>query len=489
MNEQVLTPQSSRTADPGGGEELHLKGKIGTIELMLTVLAFSAPLTVVAAFAVFVLGYNRSAPVAFAVAIVLLLLFAVGYTTMTRYLPNPGAFYAYITAGIGRFPGLGSSFLAMFGYVTMGVGTVCFFGVIASDLVDVTFGGPKITWWIYSLVCVAVAGGLGYFRVDLSAKVLSVVMGCEVLIVLLFNGAVLVKNGPEGRSFEPFSLGIFASDEVGLAVLFAATCFLGFEATAIFREETKNPDKTIPRATYGAVLFIGVFYLVSVWTLILAYGPSKAQGVAHEHYDGMFSTAAGQYLGAWATDVIRVLLCSSIFACLLAVQNILSRYVFSLGVDHVLPSRLGKVHPTHRSPYVAALTVMVVMLLVVAGVAVMGADPNIVYAALAGTGGFAVLVLMFLTGISAFVFFWRRKDIERKPFHMFVAPALSVISLGIVLYLSMSNFTTVTGGSQGEAWALQISLWSTFAIGLLLAAYYRVYKPDIYQRIGRQKVG
>jgi amino acid transporter len=112
-----------------------------------------------------------------------------------------------------------------------------------------------------------------------------------------------------------------------------------------------------------------------------------------------------------------------------------------------------------------------------------------VYAALAGTGGFAVLVLMFLTGISAFVFFWRRKDIERKPFHMFVAPALSVISLGIVLYLSMSNFTTVTGGSQGEAWALQISLWSTFAIGLLLAAYYRVYKPDIYQRIGRQKVG
>ena len=110
-----------------------LQGRIGVVELMLTVLAFSAPLTVVAAFAVFVLSYNSSAPIAFAVAVALLMLFAVGYTTMTKYLPNPGAFYAYITAGLGRHLGLGSSFLAMFGYVAMGVGTVAFFGTVASS--------------------------------------------------------------------------------------------------------------------------------------------------------------------------------------------------------------------------------------------------------------------------------------------------------------------------------------------------------------------
>ncbi|WP_396910563.1 APC family permease [Mycolicibacterium sp.] len=493
MTDQVnipppLTAPVVQTSADGAARKL--QGRIGVVELMLTVLAFSAPLTVVAAFAVFVLSYNRSAPIAFAVAIVLLLLFAVGYTTMTRYLPNPGAFYAYITAGLGRHAGLGSSFLAMFGYVTMAVGTVAFFGTIASSLVSDTFYGPDIPWYVYSLLCVTVTGVLGYFRIDLSAKVLSVVMGCEILIVLIFNVAVMANGGPEGRSLEPFSLGGFAADDVGLAVLFAATCFLGFEATAIFREETKDPDKTVPRATYGAVLFIGVFYLVSIWLLIVAYGPSQAQTVAVDDYAGMFPNAVTLYVGPWATDVVRVLLCSSIFACLLSVQNILSRYTYSLGVDNVLPDPLGRVHPKHGSPYISSVAVTAVLLVVLGGVAIAGADPGVVYASLAGTGGFAVLVLMFLTGVSALVFFWKRPDIaDRRVFHMFIAPLLSAISMATVLYLAITNFTHMTGGSTMQAIALQITLWATFIIGIAMAAVYKVRRPETYRRIGRQRVG
>lgn len=493
MTDQANAPQAlapPAASSPDGEAPRSLQGKIGVVELMLTVLAFSAPLTVVAAFAVFVLTYNSSAPIAFAVAIVLLLLFSVGYTTMTRYLPNPGAFYAYITAGLGRHAGLGSSFLAMFGYVTMAVGTVAFFGTIASSLVSETFYGPSIPWWVYAVLCVVTTGVLGYFRIDLSAKVLSVVMGCEILIVLIFNAAVLVEGGPEGRSLQPFSLGDFSSGDVGLAILFAATCFLGFEATAIFREETKNPDKTVPRATYGAVLFIGVFYLVSIWLLIVAYGPSQAQTVAINDYATMFPNAVHTYVGAWATDVVRVLLCSSIFACLLSVQNILARYTYSLGVDRVLPGTLGRVHPKHGSPHISSVTVTVVLLLVLGGAVVMKADPGHMYSSLAGTGGFAVLVLMFLTGVSALVFFRKRTDItERRIFHMFIAPLLSAISMGTVLYLAITNFTSMTGGSTTQAWALQLALWSTFVAGVVLAAVYRARRPATFLRIGRQKVG
>lgn len=493
MTEQanVPPPLTTPVLTPAGEEAPRtLQGKIGVLELMLTVLAFSAPLTVVAAFAVFVLTYNSSAPIAFAVAIVLLLLFSVGYTTMTRYLPNPGAFYAYITAGLGRHLGLGSSFLAMFGYVAMAVGTVAFFGTIATSLVSETFYGPSIPWYVYSLLCVAVVGFLGYFRIDLSVKVLSVVMGLEILIVVIFNAAVFINGGPEGRSLEPFSVGGFASGEIGLAVLFAATCFLGFEATAIFREETKNPDKTVPRATYGAVLFIGIFYLLSIWLLIVAYGPSQAQNVAIEDYSGMFPNAVTLYVGAWATDVVRVLLCSSIFACLLSVQNILSRYTYSLGVDRVLPGALGRVHPKHGSPYLSSVTVSCVLVMVLGGLALAGSDPLVLYASLAGTGGFAVLVLMFLTGVSALVFFRKRTDItERRVFHMFIAPLLSAISMATVLYLAMTHFTSMTGGSMTQAILLQVAVWTTFAIGVVMAAVYRIRRPETYARIGRQNMG
>lgn len=487
ISPRLTTPVSTPSGDEASQK---LQGKIGVLELMLTVLAFSAPLTVVAAFAVFVLTYNSSAPIAFAIAVVLLLLFSVGYTTMTRYLPNPGAFYAYITAGLGRHMGLGSSFLAMFGYVAMALGTVAFFGTIATTLVSDTFYGPSIPWYIYSLLCVAIVGVLGYFRIDLSAKVLSVVMGFEILIVVIFNAAVLFNGGPEGRSLEPFSVTGFASGEIGLAVLFAATCFLGFEATAIFREETKNPDKTVPRATYGAVLFIGIFYLVSIWLLIVAYGPSQAQNVALEDYAGMFPNAVTSYVGVWATDTVRVLLCSSIFACLLSVQNILSRYSYSLGVDHVLPGALGRVHPEHGSPYVSSIAVSGVLLAVLGCLAAAGADPLALYSSLAGTGGFAVLVLMFLTGVSALVFFRKRTDItDRRVFQMFIAPMLSAVSMATVLYLAIANFTSMTGGSTTQAILLQVVLWSTFVLGIVLAAVYRVRRPATYLRIGRQRVG
>lgn len=493
MTDQASVPQSAPPS--AGAPEVQapprtLQGRIGVIELMLTVLAFSAPLTVVAAFAVYVLSYNSSAPVVFALAIVLLMLFAVGYTTMTRYLPNPGAFYAYITAGLGRHLGLGSSLLAMFGYIAMGVGTVSFFGTVASDLVADTFGGPSVPWYWYSLLCVLTVGTLGYFRIDLSAKVLSVVMGLEIAIVVVFNFAVLRDGGPEGRSLEPFSFGGFTSGEIGLAVLFAATCFLGFEATAIFREETKDPDKTVPRATYGAVLFIGIFYLVSIWVLIIAYGPSLAQSVAIDDPIGMFPDAVTVYVGELATDVVRVLLCTSIFACLLSVQNILSRYAFSLGVDGVLPRRLGRVHPKHGSPYFSSLVITAIITAVLTGFAVAGADPAFIYACLSGTGGFAVLVLMFLTGVSAVVFFSKKSDLEdRNLFTMFIAPTLSAVSMAVVLYLAITNFTHMTGGSFTQAVMLQIALWATFGVGVVLAAVYRALRPDTYARIGRQKVG
>jgi len=66
---------------------------MGTVQLVLTVLAFSAPLTVVIAWIPFLVIYNGvGAPTSFVVAALLLLVFAVGFTTMTRYIPNPGAF-------------------------------------------------------------------------------------------------------------------------------------------------------------------------------------------------------------------------------------------------------------------------------------------------------------------------------------------------------------------------------------------------------------
>lgn len=488
LSSTEVPPPIGTDTRPSVSGASHLKGKIGVVELVLTVLAFSAPIVVVSAFIPLVIGYGGSAaPMAFVVAMVLLLLFAVGFTTATRYLPNPGAFYAYITAGLGRTVGLGSSFLAIAGYFLMAVGTYAFFGIASKAVVEPIFHGPELPWQLYSFACLALVGTFGYFRIDLSAKVLSVAMIAECLMVAIFDAGVLIKGGPEGRSFAFMDFGGISAGSLGVAVLFAATCFLGFEATAIFREETKDPRRTVTRATYAAVTFIGLFYIVAAWLIIAAYGAKDATELAATDPTGMFPSAVQHFVGVWASDVVSVLVMTSAFAAVLAVQNIMSRYCYSLGVDSVLPSVLGRVHPTHGSPYVSSLTVT--GLLAVAVLLVSGRDPAVTYGQLCGTGGFAVLVLMFLTGIAVVVFFRQRPHInDSTPWHTVVAPLLGTAAFGVVLYLAVTNFTTMTGGSMTVAVILQLVVWSVFLAGIVLARIYRSRRPNTYTKIGRQQI-
>ncbi|MEY9534635.1 APC family permease [Sinorhizobium fredii] len=480
---------SIQTATISPVETPQLKGQMGPIALALTVVAFAAPLASVVGVLPLVIQFGGAgAPIAFAAAMAMLILFSVGYTAMSRYLPNPGAFYAYISAGLGQTFGLAASFMAVLGYLMIGLGITIFFGIVAGDLVTNTLHGPVLSWWIYSLLLVVAVGILGYLRIDLSAKVLSVVMVLEIGIVLIFDFIVGRQGGPEGISFASFHWGALDSSVIGICVLFAVITFLGFEATAIFREESRDPRKTIPRATYLGVCFIGVFYVLTTWLLIIAYGVTQAQAVATSDPTGMFTSAMVNYAGGWAGDAISILVVSSAFAAVLSCQNIIARYCHSLGIDEALPSFLGRVHPRHGSPYVAS---MVLTGTLAAGVLVFaGSDPNVTYAWMAGAGGFPLIFLMFLTSIAVILFFVRKRSeiTDVSIWQTLVAPILAAIGLGAAVYLSATNFVALTGGDVTTAIVLQIVIWSLFVSGVVLALFYKSKRPDIYAKIGRQQL-
>lgn len=71
--------------------------------------------------------------------------------------------------------------------------------------------------------------------------------------------------------------------------------FIGFEATSLFRDEVRSPEKTIPRATYGAIIFIGVIYTICAYALIAAYGPD-VQTIAQNAPATMFSDALSKFI-------------------------------------------------------------------------------------------------------------------------------------------------------------------------------------------------
>src|SRR5450631_1644690 len=107
-----------------------------------------------------------------------LLVFAVGFVTMTPYVKEAGAFFAYVTLGLGKRVGVGTALVALVSYTAIQVGIYGYFGWAVNDLVT-HYGGPTLPWWLYAIVAIGIVSFVGYRHIDLSAKVLGVALVLE----------------------------------------------------------------------------------------------------------------------------------------------------------------------------------------------------------------------------------------------------------------------------------------------------------------------
>lgn len=462
-----------------------LSGQLGTTSLVLSVMAFSAPIVTVAGYIAFAIGFvGEAAPIAWIVATIALLIFSVGYTTMTRHIPRPGAFYAYISLGLGKTLGVGGAYLATLSYMVITAGIYAFAGTTISSFVG-DVGGITVPWWFSAAAVWVIVTVLAHFHIELSAKVLGVVMVLEVILVATFNGVTLARGGAEGLSAAPLNPATFINGGTGLALLFAFGNFVGFEATALYRDEVRNPNKTVPRATYISVLLIGGFYALSAYTLIIAFGPS-AIGAATSAPGGMFDEAMTRYVGSTVAHATLLLVMTSALASVLSVHNVTARYLHNLAADHALPSWLSTVHPRHKSPYRASLVAALSVLLLLTPFVIGGADPGFVMGAGSGIGTAGVLILMALVSLAVPMWF-RRNGVpagERK-WKVFAAPIVSLVVIGAVVIFAIVRFDLLVGGAPGQNLWMLLILLGVLVAGCTVARYFKRNRPDWFATLGR----
>jgi amino acid transporter len=488
------TPQIRADADAAkssdDADSRSLTGSMTTFDIVFTVLAFNAPLSVFAGYLTVIIGYANGlgSPLTFLAAGLVVLVFAVGFTAMSRHLPNPGAFYAYVTAGLGRPLGLGAAFLALISYVFLYVSSFIYGASAISGVVEDIFHGPSVDWWIYNLILIAVVGVLGFFRITLSAKILTVAMCLEVVVIVIYNSVVFTQGGSEGFTAAPLQMHYILGGSIGLAVLFCIGMFSGFEATAIFREEARDPEKTIPRATYIVVAVVAVLYSVTTFAIIVGIGPSTVVDATAADPVGSVMASVEHYLGNVFLDIARVLLCTSIFAAVLAMHNIIARYLFSMGRDHVFPRRLASVHEKHDSPHVASVATSGIAIVFLIAVLVIGADGNALYAKLAGIALYALIILLLMTSISIPLYFRKHTSHGVSQWKTTVAPLVSAFAFAVALVLATKNAAFLVGGSQTAADLLIAVFVAAVLAGVGYALLLRKQRPRTYARIGRQDI-
>jgi amino acid transporter len=469
---------------PASTENRTLSGSLGVGGIVFMVVAAAAPLTVIggAAPVAIVIGDGAGYPLNFVISAAILLLFSVGLSAMSRAVPKPGAFFTYIGYGLGRPAGVGAAWLALLTYTTVQLAVYGYLGY-ALNLTMTTLGAPELPWWLYSLAVIGIVGVLGYRDVQLSAKVLAIFLLGEVGVTLALSASVILQGGAEGLSLEPFTISAWASGSPGIGLMMAIAGFIGFEATAIFRDEAKDPDKTIPRATYAAVLTIGILYSFATWALVMAWGPSQVVEVAGADPGGMLMATAMKYLGVVGASAMQGLLLTSLFACVLSFHNVLTRYQHAMGNVGLLPARLGIVHGKHGSPSFSSVVQTITAAVILIGLTILGWDPVMqIFTWLAGISTIAIVTLMALTSVAVVVHF-AKLNIPGTAWSTRVAPTLSALGLLTAAGVIIAYFPTLVGGGWDLAAVLLATVPLAMIIGVVQAVRIRKAAPEVYVNI------
>lgn len=461
------------------------KDRLGIPAVVFFVMSAAAPLTYVAG--VVTTGYAVTGligiPVAFAVIGVVLALFSVGYVAMGRYLPHAGAFYAYVSHGLGKTFGVGAAWVALLAYNCLQVGLYGGVGVAAGPLME-QYTGIELPWWVFALVTWAIVSVLGLLRVDLNGTVLAVLLIAEILVIVVYNISYLAHPA-DGLDFSALSPAVMGEPGAGALLALAVLGFTGFESAVVFSEESRNPRRTIPLATFTSIILISSLYGISSWALGVTTGTEKVVDAAREQGPGLVFGTAAEQLGAFFGDLGSVLFLTSLLAAMISFHNTTARYIFALGRERVLPAVFGGTSAS-GAPKAGSLAQSIIGLVIILIYAVAGLDPLVqLFYTLGTAGGFGAVILIAWTAIAVVVYF-RRNPHGEPGWRITLVPLLAVAATLGVLLLAVINFATLLGVSPDHPlrWGIPALYLVVGVFGVLYGVYLRSARPAVYDSVG-----
>src|SRR5215469_13911564 len=391
---------------------------------------------------------GRATPVAFALAFVGVLLVAYTFVRLTQRFHHSGSVYGFVGATLGPKAGVISGWALTGTYTFYAVVTAMAGGRFASNFLNalgiwknpptwsgflIGLLGMLLIWWI------AITPVRGGTRLLLAAETITVIL---ILVVIAIVFAKLLGHSGPGKlgvTSQIFSLPTGTPlSTVFLGVVFGFLSFAGFEAAATLGEETKRPNRDIPRAILGVAIFGGIYFFIVTAVEVMGFGASAKGVTAFINSTSLIGDLGTAYVASWLGNIITAGAMISAFSCALACTVGAARLAYAMGRDGLLPSGLGTVGSRRRTPVAASLTVMVAVYVVVAFTwAGLRGDPFTLFLE-SGTIGTLILLVVYVLatiGMVRLVFFAPRSaDRPAVRTWEIIIPILGIIVLGYTLY-------------------------------------------------------
>jgi APA family basic amino acid/polyamine antiporter len=229
----------------------------------------------------------------------------------------------------------------------------------------------------------------------------------------------------------PSISGVFAA----AALMFFA--YLGFEDIVNIAEETRNPEKNLPRALILSIIITAVFYVL-VGLSVVSLASWETLGVS----DAPLSYAASMVLGTNAFSIMSYIALFATANTVLIISIVGSRMIYGMAKDAALPSFLSKVYYKTKAPWIAILCVMVFSMFFI-----FLADIQLV----ASITSFGVFITFALVNLSLIWLRYRKPELKRSfrvPLSIGRFPVISFLGLmSCLLMITQFDLYVVSFGA------------------------------------------
>jgi amino acid transporter len=410
-------------------------------------------------------------PLCYVIGFVVALLVANQYSEFSRELPSSGSAYTFVSEGLGLRWGFLTGWI---GLIAIVLGVPYSFVLMSANLQTLMqrWFGVQEPWSVYYVAAVGVVFALCYIGIRGSLRVDLVLLSFEIGVCLLLAVIVLTRLGSQGAlSVAPFNP---ASTPPGgdliVGVVLGVLSFIGFETAAALGEETRSPRRNIPRAVYGSMLVVGVFYVLA-YTATVGYGITHiATGYAKD--PAPFDTIARNFSGGPLAAFIDLAGVLSFFGAALAIVNGGARIIFTLARDGLFPKALGWAHPTRGTP--GGAIALLCGLGLVSGLALgFAMSPITAFGFLGTLDALFVLLIYVLVNIACIRFFWRKRRRQFNVFRHAIIPTLGTLITGGIATLAILS----PGDAPLSYIPVVVGVWLALGVICLLAMRGKLSAP------------
>ncbi|MGK5737131.1 APC family permease [Acinetobacter junii] len=334
-----------------------LQKTLGLWHIIIIGLAYIQPMTLFDTFGLVSEESHHHVPTSYIVALIAILFTSLSYGHMIRRYPSSGSAYTYAQKSIHPNVGFMVGWSSWLDYLLSPMVNI----ILAVIYLEALF--PSVNHWVWVIVLTAFMTGVNLRGAKFVANFNSMIVLVQLIVIAVFTYLVYSKlqmglnaEGPitaETRyqlwSLEPFWNELTSVGALITGATLLCFSFTGFDSLSSLAEETKDTEKTLPKAIFLTALFAGLVFIISTYFMQI-YFPNDPktyfQDVAATQPDILLLVGGSLFQSYVLAFAIVTVMASGISA-----HAGVSRLMYVMGRDGVINKKIfGHISPKNFTP-------------------------------------------------------------------------------------------------------------------------------------------